>query len=808
MQQFRSHCLFTVSEFIDMEILPSNAVEQLEFDKIIDQIAAFSVSDSGSDAVCNLQFYSDQAIIEKQLDEVAQLKNLIEEGEDISITPFDIIDRELTYLSKENYVLTIEEIQKLNKILVNFQIIEKVIHASRSADVSQLKAIIEGVELEQALIKRIRQVINDEGEIKQNASSELFNIFKSIKDREKEILRAFNKIVSEYSSKGLLTDSKESYRNGRRVLSVPSEYKRRINGIIHDESHTQRTTFIEPQAVVVVNNQIMELEIEKKKEIYKILKDLCNDLRPHIESIRLYTQIITYVDFVRAKAKYAMSIDAQRPTILPRPRLDYKMGVHPLLYTKNKALAVPTVPFEISIRKPSRIVLISGPNAGGKSVTMKGVGLIQLLIQSGNLAPVDENSKIGIFKNILVDIGDQQSLEDDLSTYSSRLKNMKIFLEHADKDSLILIDEFGSGTDPKIGGSIAEAILTQLNSRKSWGVITTHYSNLKIFAYKTKGIVNAAMFFDNKGLKPTYEINIGKPGSSFAFEIAEKVGLPPDILEYAKKKTGKNEKAIDKLLVDLLAEKKELENKLKRIVEKEDRADHLIKNYDNLYRELEFQRKKFKLEKRQFSMNENLKDEREIQKVIKELKKKANVGEARALLSKMSNKRKGLSEDIVSLTDEVNNVKYSTDDIKEGSHVKIRASNAVGVVTKIKKGKADVMVGNLNMQLSINELIPIQEQISIVREKSVQTHLTTSTEGFETKLDIRGYRHSEALQFIQEFMDTALITNQSSLSILHGKGNGVLKKTVRNKLKEYKEIKEIFHPEEGEGGEGITVIKL
>lgn len=791
-----------------MKILPANAVEQLEFDKIVDQIASFAISQSGQEAIQNIEVSTDKSEIEALLNEVNELKTIIEEGEELYITEFDLIDRELSLLQKENYVLTVEEIQKINKILVNFQEIERLLKGPHHIEISNLKNIVGQVQLDHTLLKRIRKVFGDDGHIKQNASSHLFNIFKSIKEKEKEILRAFNKIVSEYSLKGLLTENKESYRNGRRVLSVPSEYKRKINGIIHDESHTQKTTFIEPQAVVMVNNQIMELEIEKKKEIYKILKELCNDLRPHGPMLKVYTTIITYFDFVRAKARYAMSIDARMPVIQSKPTLNYKLALHPLLYKKNKSQDTVTVPFEMNIRRPSRIVLISGPNAGGKSITMKAVGLIQLLIQSGNLAPIDENSKIGIFKKMLVDIGDQQSLEDDLSTYSSRLKNMKIVLEEADKESLILIDEFGSGTDPKIGGAIAESILATLNDRKAWGVITTHYSNLKMYAYKTKGIVNAAMFFDNGSLKPTYELNIGRPGSSFAFEIAENVGLPKQIMEYAKKRTGKNEKAVDKLLIDLLAEKKEIESKLANLIQKEDRADQLIKNYNHLYKELDFQRKKLKIEKRKILLNENIKDERQIQKVIKDLKKSGKIDNAKVELKSMSAKRKEISEEIASLSDEVNNVKYATGDIVKGSHVRIRASNAVGIVTKIKNGKADVEVGSLNMQIPINELIPLQEQIAVKKNKSVQTDLVTKTDGFETKLDIRGYRHSEALQFIQEFMDTALITNQSSLSILHGKGNGVLKKTVRNKLKEYKEVKEIFHPEDDEGGDGITLIKL
>ena len=606
----------------------------------------------------------------------------------------------------------------------------------------------------------------------------------------------------------MLTDSVESMRNGRRVLTVPAEYKRRIGGIIHDESATGKTVFIEPAEVIPLNNEVYNLYTEKKKEIYKVLQILCSSLRPHADDFLDLQAMVVSFDVIRAKCRIAQLLEAHMPILSENPVIGIKQGFNPILKVKFKKEDRVVVPFDAELHGPNRIIIVSGPNAGGKSVVLKSIGLFQLMVQCGFLVPVDPNSKFGIFKKIFVDIGDQQSLEDDLSTYSSHLQNLKHFTENADSDTLILIDEFGSGTDPKIGGAIAEAVLRKLNQKKVFGVVTTHYSNLKYYAFKTRGIVNASMEFDQLALQPTYQLKIGKPGSSFAYEIATKTGLGKEIIKYAKYKTGKNEKAVDELLIKLQTENKETEEKMEKLMEKEDRLNKLIKNYENLHRELEFRRKKMKLDLKQMTLSQLGKDNRELENTVRELKESKKLEEAKALSKKVKKEREETISEISKLKEEVF---YSTDvdrsKLQVGSYARMRSGDASGEILKIKKGVAEIQLGIMKAKVPLKDLEPANEPIEL-KQKSVKTHLSTSREGVRTKLDVRGYTPIDTRQLVEEFIDTALMHNVTNLTIVHGRGSGALRKAVHEKLKEYKDIKSVTHPEEEFGGKGITYIKL
>jgi len=438
------------------------------------------------------------------------------------------------------------------------------------------------------------------------------------------------------------------------------------------------------------------------------------------------------------------------------------------------------------------------------------VGLLQLMIQKAFLIPVAENSKIGIFKKVFTDIGDQQSIEDDLSTYSSRLLNMKNFLQEADEQTLVLIDEFGSGTDPKIGGAIAEGILNALVRNKVYGVITTHYSNLKIYAYKTKGLVNGAMHFDDKELQPTYQLMIGKPGSSFAFEIAEKIGLQKYVIKYAKHKTGKNERAIDNLLINLQREKKAIEGKLTSLENKEANLDKLIKNYTELQRELEYKRKKYKLEQKEFNLQKSNEVQKEIDKVMQEIKSKNNdVSSIKSSVLKHQAKRKKVAKEVKDIKQELfYQEDFKIKDFKEGDFVKLRSGGLSGMIKRINKKVAEVQTGNMTVKIPLVDLAPSKEPLDINPQRRVTKSLSNSAASFDSKVDIRGYRHNEAIAFIEEFMDKALLANATRLEILHGKGSGVLKRVVHQKLREYNDVKEISHPAADAGGEGITLVSL
>ncbi len=480
-----------------------------------------------------------------------------------------------------------------------------------------------------------------------------------------------------------------------------------------------------------------------------------------------------------------------------------------MLYLKNKPFGKKTVPFNLKLTGKNRLLMLSGPNAGGKSITMKSVGLIQLMLQCGMLVTVDAESEMGVFKKLFADIGDQQSIEDDLSTYSSRLKNAKAFLKEADEATLVLIDEFGSGTDPASGGAIAEGVLDGLNYRKVFGVITTHYSNLKIYAYKTKGILNGGMHFDTESLDPTYELKVGRPGSSYAFEIAEKSGLPKRVLEYARRRAGKNERAVDQLLVDLQREKAESEEKLRELETKQKTLDALTRTYEELRRDMEVRRKRLKLEAKEANLQETAKYNKEMENLIREMREGKKIEEAKEKAKELRTKRAEIAEEVTELVEDIYYAPQKDDDqpITVGDTVRLRAGGATGEVESIDKKRATVIVGDLRLQVKLRDLEPAREQLTVRREKSVSSNLGASAT-FSNKLDVRGMRYEEVLSTMEAFVDRALMSNANQLRIVHGKGTGTLKRAVRQKLKEYNHDFKLTTPPREAGGDGVTIVDL
>lgn len=467
------------------------------------------------------------------------------------------------------------------------------------------------------------------------------------------------------------------------------------------------------------------------------------------------------------------------------------------------------MPFELRFFQGNRILLVSGPNAGGKSILMKSVGLLQLMLQCGLLVPVSENAEMGIFESMFADIGDQQSLEDDLSTYSSKLKNMKLLLEKANAKSLVLIDEFGSGTDPNIGGAIAEGILKELNHLKVYGVMTTHFSNLKIFAFNTPGIINGSMYFDRQNLTPTFELNVGRPGSSYAFEIAAKTGLDKKVLAHARHKIGHHEKAVDELLIDLQNERKELEEKLKSIGEKEKLLDKLVKNYDSAHNELEVRRRKLKIEAKELLLQQSAKETRELENLVKELKTNKKLEEAQKLVQVSRIKRASIGEEIVKLEDDIVLKQEKTVEkvLEAGDYVRVKNGGAIGKVEKLNNKEAVVLVGDMRMTIKTRDLNVVNQPLEI-QKKRVTTNMIDSGAQFSPNLDIRGMSSEEGIRILETFFDQAIVTSVKSLRVLHGKGTGVLRTLVRKKAKEYKEFIRISHPEQNEGGDGVTIIEM
>ncbi|MCZ2339485.1 MAG: Smr/MutS family protein [Chitinophagales bacterium] len=514
------------------------------------------------------------------------------------------------------------------------------------------------------------------------------------------------------------------------------------------------------------------------------------------------------LDTIRAKARFAYRINAVKPIIQQKPIFAFKMAYNPVLVLKNEGSGAPVVPFDLELHGQNRILVLSGPNAGGKSVALKSVGLLQLMLQSGILVSADENSKFGIFSKFFVDIGDQQSLEDDLSTYSSHLRNMHFTTEQADKNSLVLIDEFGSGTDPKIGGAIAEAILNDINHKKVFGVITTHYSNLKFFAFKTPGIVNGSMEFDNEHLLPTFRLHVGKPGSSFAYEIAQKIGLSQQIVKYARHKTGKNEKAIDEMLTTLMAEKKEYEEKLASLIDKQDRLDRLIQSYEQMNTDLDIKKQKIKLQAKEAVAQSVIQQNQEAERLLREIRTVKDEEQALQAAIDLKKRQEEALKELEKIKMEVfaKEISASTEKLQLGSFVKMRNGSSTGEILAIDKNMAEVQMGFIRVKMPLIDLVLVKENKESNKAK-IKSHLVRS-ENPENKIDIREYTKQDALRMLQNFLDNSLLSDAHELKIIHGIGTGVMKKEVHKMLKQYKDIKEIWHPDPEQGGEGVTLVRF
>lgn len=793
-----------------MKFIPSDSLTKLEFDKIVHILENGALGEPGKNILGALQpssIFKDVMLWLSQSEEFIQSNAL---NEKIPLGPYQDILSFLSLLKIENYVLELEELLEIRNMLFLAENLFKYFTPARKIQYPNIWNIVSPFDPDTNLIFAFKKVFIPEGTIRSDASEELVKIRKKLSAKQSALEKQFRFLLNNFKAQGFLAESGETIRNGRKVLCVLSEYKRRIKGIIHDESSTGKSTYIEPEEMIELNNDIFDLEQDERREIYKILRDLCNFLSTSTHLLENYQEIIVQLDVIQSKAVFSQKYKGTKPKLLNRPNINIQQGFHPILLLKNNTLGHITVPFNMHLMHNNRIIIISGPNAGGKSIALKAAGLMQVMLQSGILIPVAKESEFGMFETLFVDIGDQQSIENDLSTYSSRLRYNKEFLEIADENALAIIDELGSGTDPQIGGAIAESIIREIHKKQAFAVITTHYGNLKIYAHKTKGIVNASMHFDKELLKPSFELLVGKPGSSYAFEIAQKSGLSTEMLDYAKHKTGKNEKAIDEVLGDLQSELKKLQDKVNEIKDRELFLDNMIKNYSELQKSLDFNKKKFKLDQKENKLQAIAIETKNFEKLARELKAQNNAQKAKEIAEELKNNQAKLEQDIIQLEQEVV-LELPTDFIRKplelGDFVRIKTGGAIGKVLQLDKSKALVQMGEMTLTVKIKDLIGANEPIENQSYRGIKTNLVSGQE-MESKVDLRGMRKDEALKVLENFVDNALINNVHILKILHGKGDGILKKTVWVKLKEYKDVSNIAHPEEEFGGTGVTLVTL
>lgn len=792
-----------------MHLYPSDLFTKLEFDKILERLSAFCMGLPAKQKVAGIQVFSPLDKVDNLLNEVVEFRLSLENKAGFPHHRYESIAEELLLLQKIDFVLEQEAYLKFYHYLLNMVAITDFFNKEDNATTYPLLfGVSQQIQIDNSLIENFERIFDEEGAIKPTASPELARIFRAIRSKEQELESVFKRLATKYRDSGFLTDNIESFKNSRRVLSVNAEHKRKIKGVIHDESGTGKTVFIEPQEVTPVNNDLFELEVKKKHEVYRILKELSRTLREYIPEFDLWQKILIRLDMIAAKAKFSLTYNGQKPKLNADKKLIVKQMYHPLLYLINKEAEKETVPLSMHLNQKERMLVISGPNAGGKSVSLKAIGLNQLMLQSGMLIPVDSDSDFAIFNKIMIDIGDQQSLEGDLSTYSSRLLHMQYFTQHAGGRSLVLMDEFGSGSDPRMGGAIAEAVLDTLVKKQCFGVITTHYSNIKNYAFNSPSILNGAMLFDKEHLQPLYELKVGQPGSSFAFEIANKIGLSPEVLQYAQKKAGQENKAVDQMLVELQHEKQILEEKLDNLVKERKQLHKLIGNYEEMKGELDIRRKKLKLEAKEKSYLNFSDYERELQKLIRDLRKNRDLEKAEKKLQELKQKKKSANREIKQLSGQVYEKELAkVKNLKVGQYVKLRNGSDAGKVVDFDDKKVKIQMGSMHFEVPRSDIFlanaPIERKGS-----SINTDTSVNPHALEQQLDIRGYTKMDAQETIQEFLDNALLGSATQLKITHGKGSGVLRKTLWEKAREYKDIKKIWHPEEEFGGQGVTYISF
>ncbi len=794
-----------------MNFDPADLFEKLGFDKLRELLAQKCYGEAGKAFCLRIVPSNNHLSIQAGLNEVEAYKLGMEQNQLLPMSSYQLADEDLEMLKIESYVLSLEAFQKITNTLRVFHTIIKYFKKDQQYEYKVLWKMLEGITFDLELLIDIEKVIDNEGLIKSNASPELLVIHHKKEAKELALARAFRTEIAAQRKQGYLADTVESVRNGRRVLAIPAEYKRKVRGIIHDESTTGRTVYIEPESVIIINNDLADLMAQRKQEIYRLLEALSARLRKIIPDIYTYQRLLIRFDVIQAKAAIALNMNAIKPNLLSKPHLGIIEGLHPLLFLKNKQESKVTVSFDMALHGQNRILVISGPNAGGKSITMKAVGLLQLMVQSALLVPVDKESEFGLFDNVFADIGDQQSIEDDLSTYSSRLRNMDNFIRKANNKTLVLIDEFGSGTDPKIGGAIAESLLRAFNQKKVMGVITTHYPNLKIFAFRTKGILNGAMVFDKEHLTPTYQLKIGRPGSSYAFEIAEKSGLSAEILKYARKRTGKKERETDELLIALQRDKLEVELKLTTLLEKEREIDRLVKSYSHMKGELDFKHRKIKLDAKEKELQDAGKANREMQSLIRQLREEKNIEKAKEIAKKIKEERKQIAAEVGQLNEEIFKAPETQKEIVKlviGGSAKFRTSGAVGIIQELRGKKVVLLIGEMQVTAKAADLIAVSSN-EMPKLNLSRKNLAASDGSFESKIDLRGMAIHEALFTLEKFVDKAILNDTPILKILHGKGTGALRKATKQKLKEYGSmLTRVYHPEDELGGVGVTLVEM
>ncbi len=821
-------------------IYPANFEQRIGFDRIREQVMSLCSMQSAREVIALEGFSTSKREVEERLKLADQMRVVIsmEHGADIGeqediATIVDKIAVEGSYITEEEAAILLRSLKSASSIV-------EFILSRKEGLYPDLRRITLGVGTYPELQRAIERVVDEKGEVRSSASPELQDIRRAIREHEGMVAKRLQQVLQRAKASGIIeADAMLSIRDGHAVIPVSAANKRKIAGFIHDESATGRTFYVEPVEVVELNNELKELEYAEKREIVRILTELTAVLRLDVEGLARIEEYLTRMDTLRAKARWALENGAAMPIISTEGRLLLRKARHPLLQQTLRAQRKEIVPLDMELNAERRILVISGPNAGGKSVCLKTTGLLQYMVQCGFLVPVLENSEFPLFKSLMIDIGDQQSLENDLSTYSSHLVNMKAMLQEASEQTLILIDEFGSGTEPTIGGAISESILEHFVECRSYGVITTHYANIKYFASRNEGVANGAMSFDVKNIQPLFSLEMGKPGSSFAIEVARKIGLPENIVRKAMDKAGEDHINLEKQLREIARDKRYWAEKRDRIRQTDRKVEQLEQTYTDRLQDIKEERRRIlesaRREAEELIVNAN----RTIENTIRTIRE----SQAEKELTRLARK------ELVSFAEGVDSSDKSADErieremerlarrrerrekreqnggvvekpqqqpkpqtIEVGSKVKLEGQATPGVVQQIKGKKAQVAFGQMMIMVELSRLsvVSSSEYRAATRPTTARTVVSVDIRerklNFRDTIDVRGMRASEALEAVEDLVDDALMVGVSTVTILHGKGTGALKEEIRRYLRTVRDVATVADDHADRGGAGITIV--
>ncbi len=829
-------------------IYPQCFEQKIGFDHIRTLLKEQCLSPLGTEKVDSMNFSTDHESLREELSRVTEYMRIITEENGFPDQFFFDVRSSLRRVRIEGMYLDEQELFDLRRSLDTIHNIVRFLHAGTEDEDDSpppypcLRKLAGEITVFPQLITRIDQILNPYGKIKDNASAELAHIRKELADTLGGISRTLNRILRSAQAEGLVEkDASPAMRDGRLVIPVAPGLKRKVRGIVHDESASGKTVYIEPAEVVEANNRVRELEAEERREIIRILNDFAGLLRPYIPEVLHSYSFLAEIDFTRCKAQFALRTGSIQPALEDFPVIEWTEAIHPLLKISLERQGKTIVPLDIELHATQRILIISGPNAGGKSVCLKTVGLLQYMLQCGLPIPLHERSRAGIFGSIFLDIGDEQSIEDDLSTYSSHLTNMKMMMKHCDAQSLILIDEFGGGTEPQIGGAIAEAVLRRLNSRGTFGVITTHYRNLKHFADANEGVVNGAMLYDRHLMQALFRLQIGNPGSSFAVEIARKIGLPEEVIADASAIVGSEYINADKYLQDIVRDKRYWEQKRLSIRRREKQLEETLARYEEEMDVLKRDRKAIiataREQAEQMLRESNARIENTIRTIKESQAEREKTRSARRELLDFHHTIKGAEEQAEKAFDgEKENLPSPTSPAKktppksrtapqksakgtasatlvEGQYVRLKGQTAVGRIVGTSGKKSTVVFGNIRTTVETSRLErapePPKQTVSTATSfVSLQTreHVDEKKLHFRRELDVRGMRAEEALQAVSHYIDDAILIGIDRARILHGTGTGALRTIIRQYLAGASGIRHYADEHVQFGGAGITVI--